>query len=164
MAANTVVDWTLQSNANGTAIWKLTVLIDTANAMAWTKKTPKQLDPTRPWNLVVSMDGEVDGQACPLDIYLGYSDLAALAGTSAITATDAVKFQQIIDDLGYANQTTKAFLFAPTLGIANVVTTAAIATGLKSSIPPAPYYLFNVNGGSVLEARTLTFLLIQKAL
>jgi len=163
MAANTVSEWVAQPTQNKTAIWKATVLTDTANQQVWTKKTPAELDPTKPWMLVVSNSAELDGQAIPLDIYLGYSDKAALAGTSAITATDAVKFQQLIDDIGYASPTVpRAFLFAPDLRVANVVTVAAIATGLKSNIPAAPYYLFNCAGATTVAAVTVTFLLIQR--
>ena len=49
----------------------------------------------------------------------------------------------------------------PDLAVADVVTVAAITTGLKVKIPKAPYYAFNCDGGGTLNATTATWRIVQ---
>ena len=164
MAANTVSAWTFPKTIGKCLVTSCTVLVDTANQMAWTKKTPPEIDCTKPMTLQVSASGAVDGQAVPLDLYIGYADNSALAGTSAITATAASKYKQLVDDIGYAGTlwtNVHSIALNPDQQVADVVTIAAEATGLKTKTTRAPFFLFNLNGATTLLAETVTFRIIQ---
>jgi len=161
--ALTQSDWTVTS-VNGLLKATCTVVSTAAENDAYTKKTPKQLYPKQPWTLIYSAAHTPDGQALPLDIWIGYADNFALSGDGAnVVATGTgSNFKQIFDDvvlavapLGYT------FQFDPNLAVADVVTVAAIATGAKVKVPVAPYYAFNLDGGSTLAATTHTFTIIQ---
>jgi hypothetical protein len=165
MAANTLSEWVTEKSVSkdGFLDTKCTCLIDAANVVAWTKKTPTFLNPNKPWTLLISFSGATDTGATPLDIYLGYNNNAALSGTSAVTASNAVKYKQVLDDCGYTDPTiAKAIIFDPNLAVADVVTISAVADGLKVKVPAMPYYLFNItaNSGQLL-AVTVTFRIIQ---
>ena len=54
-----------------------------------------------------------------------------------------------------------SWIFDPELPVANVVTVAAIANGLKVRTPIAPYYAFNLDGGGTLNATTITWTIFQ---
>ena len=56
-----------------------------------------------------------------------------------------------------------SWIFDPELPVANVVTVAAIANGLKVRTPIAPYYAFNLDGGGTLNATTITWTIFQEA-
>lgn len=165
MAANVIVDWTPSSSSavNGKTVYTSTITVDTANVVAWTKKTPPQFDTSKPAILTVTLDTALDTQATPLALYYGYTDSAALSGTASVTATDAAYGVQLLDDGGYASPTvTRAILLDPNLATADVVTYAAIATGLKVKTAPAPYFLFNFTAGSgTLLGAVITLKLIQ---
>ena len=49
-------------------------------------------------------------------------------------------------------------------GLANVVTVAAVATGMRHNVPVFPYYAFELmaDDAATLLAHTLTFKIIQK--
>jgi hypothetical protein len=164
MAANTIVDWTPTSSPNGYTIYTSTITVDTANVVAWTKKTPQEFDTSKPAILTVTLDTALDSQATPLALYYGYTKDAALSGTAAVTETNAAYGVQLLDDGGYATPTvTRAIQLDPNLAVANVVTLAAVATGLKVKTVPAPYFLFNFTAGSgTLLGAVITLKLIQK--
>ena len=164
MAANTIVDWTPTSSPNGYTIYTSTITVDTANVVAWSKKTPITFDTSKPSLLLVTLDTALDTQATPLALYYGYTGSAALSGTASVTATDAAYGVQLLDDGGYATPTvTRAIQLDPHSAVADVVTYAAIATGLKVKTVPAPYFLFNFTAGSgTLLGAVITLKLIQK--
>uniref|UniRef100_A0A6H1ZYN3 Uncharacterized protein n=2 Tax=viral metagenome TaxID=1070528 RepID=A0A6H1ZYN3_9ZZZZ len=129
---------------------------------AYTLKTPKELDPTKPWMLVVSTSAATDAVAVPLDIWCGFADTFVLAGDGAtVAATAGVNFKQLTDDIGFSAATVSCFILDPELPVADVVTIAAIASGYKAKIPVAPYYAFNLDGASTLLAATVTYYIIQ---
>lgn len=169
MAANTVSAWSeTRVGYKGSSLYKAscTVLADTANQMAYTLKTPRGLDVRRPWSLVISTSAASDGQAVPADLYLGTGDTAALSGTSSITATAAVKFKQLTDDIGYSAATATCHLIIPmgvvaANGVSDIALIANIASGYKHNVPIAPYYIFNLNGATTLLAHTTTWTIIQ---
>lgn len=164
MAANTVSEWVTQkTGVEGLFVSKCTILCDTANQVAWTKKTPSFLDPTKPWTLIVSLDTALDTQATPLSMYIGYDEDAALSGTASTTASHAAYYVQLLDDGGYATPTVpRAIYFDPHQTVADVVTVAAVATGYKVKPPIVPYYLFNFAAGSgTLLAATITLRIVQ---
>ena len=165
--ALTQSDWKIQpSPGNGRfAIFKSTVAFTTAENDAYTKPTPTGVfDPTKPWTLVMKFGATPDGQAVPVDLWIGYSTSFLLAGNdTTVAATDGMKFKQVLDDAVLAVDPLVYMIhFDPYLPVADVVTVAAIGTGLKVRIPIAPYYAININGGSTLNATTATFYIIQK--
>jgi hypothetical protein len=162
MAANTVSEWSNKS-CNGKAVYGCTILCDTANVVAWTKKTPKELNTAKPFTAIISFDTALDSGATPLALYVGYTDSAALSGTAATSVSDAAYAVQVLDDCGYTNPTVpKTIVFNPQQAVADVVTIAAVATGLKVKNPIAPYLFFNFTAysGTLLGA-TITIKIIQ---
>jgi len=168
MAANTVSEWStptsVPSNGNNKVLkTSCTILVDTANVVAWTKKTPPQLDPRKPWTLIVTSTGALDTGATPLDLWIGYSDNSALSGTSAVAGTNASYYVRILDDGAYATPTVpRAITFDPNQAVADVVTYSATPAGYKVKPAIAPFYLFNFTAYSgTLLAVTITLTIIQ---
>lgn len=153
--------WT-DASANGKFVATCTVAATTSENDAYTLKTPKGLKVDQPWTLIVKTSAASDGAAVPLDLWVGYSDNFVLSGNdSTVAATDGVNYKQITDDIGYSAASSACFFFDPQQAVADVVTIAAIATGYKVKIPIAPYYAFNLDGGSTLLAHTATYIIIQ---
>ena len=155
--------WT-EDFVNGVYIAECSVVNTTAENDAYTLKTPANLDPTKEWTLYYRASGTPDGQALPLEIFTGFADTFAITGDGAtIGATNGGKFKQIMDDVVLAiSPLWYSWKMSPSLAVADVVTVGAIATGLKILIPVAPYYAFNLNGGSTLNAVTHYFKIVQK--
>jgi hypothetical protein len=155
----------ISKTVNGALVSTCTVVQTTAENDAYTLKTPKELDTTRPFLLSVQASATPDGVAVPFDIWVGYGEDFALTGNdSTVAATSGAKFKQIFDDIVLAvTPLVYTFLIDPYLPVADVVTVAAIATGPKVRVPSAPYYVFNLNGGSTLNAATMTFTIAQPA-
>ena len=167
MAAQTQTAWTT-THLRGFKVYSSTSTTDTANDSNWSLKTPKALDATRPWSLIISASAAQDGAAAPIIIWGGYTEDFALAGTAGrATATDGVQLGELTDDLGYAGAVAGMnFAMTPgSSGLANVVTIAALATGMRHNVPIFPYYAFELHSddGGVLAAHTLTFRIIQKS-
>ena len=154
-----------EATVNGFKVLTNTVTATTAENDAYTLKTPKSLDTSKPWYLALTFSGTPDGSALPVEIWTGFSDDFVISGDAgSITATDGGKFKQIFDDCVLAVSGLNYFwLMDPELAVADVVTVAAVATGLKVRIPYAPYYAFNLNGASTLAAVTGTWKIIQAA-
>lgn len=153
--------WT-ESSVNGFYTASCTVAATTAENDAYTLKTPAGLDGTKPFTVYLTFSGTPDGDALPVDIWLGYSDDFALSGDGAtVAATDGGYYKQIFDNCVGAVGKNYSFVIDPELPVADVVTVAAIATGPKVRIPAAPYYAFNLNGASTLAAETATWRIVQ---
>ena len=165
MAANTLSAWTQDQSIgkSGFVSCYCTIAVDAANVVAWTNKTPHYLDLSKPFTLLVSFSGALDTAATPLDVYLGYNENAALSGTASATASNCVKFKEVLDDCGYTDPTiAKSIIFDPALEVADVVTIAAVGSGLKVKVPTVPFLLFNLTAGTgTLLAVTATFRIIQ---
>ena len=153
------------NSVNGLLVLTCTVVHTTAETDAYTLKTPKNtIDGTRPWDLFYFADITADGGALPLDIWLGYEDDFALSGQGgSVVAASGAMYKQFMDDgrLAVVNAE-HGFLIDPNLRDADVVTIGAIASGLKVNIPAAPYYAFNIDGGSALIATTMNWRIVQK--
>ena len=165
MAAQTIGNWTWKS-INGKFIATCDVTTDANNEILFTKKTPKQLDGSRPWTLIIAADAAQDGAAAPVSLHVGYDEDFALAGTTArATVTHGARYGNITDDIGYAAAVPgMAFQMTPSsTGLANIVTIGAVATGMRFNVPVAPYYAFELYAAdaATLLAHTLTFTLIQ---
>jgi len=156
--------WTFDT-VDGYMVFSNRVTATEAENDAYTVKTPKELDSSRPWTLALTFSGTPDGQALPVDLWIGWSSDFALSGDGAsVVATDGGKFKQIFDDCVLAVSTLNyTWLMDPELPVADVVTVAAVATGPKIKIPVMPYYAFSLNGGSTLAAVYATWKIIQKA-
>jgi len=139
-------------------VYKCNVAFTTAENDAYTLKTPKTLDVTKKWTLIVQPAATADGVALPLDLWIGYGDDFALSGNNTtVAATNGSMFKNIVDDVSAA--TARAILFDPDATQSDVI---AIATGgLRIKPPVAPYYVFNLNGGSTLNATNCDFWIIQ---
>jgi hypothetical protein len=164
MAANTLSAWTQKKTGDDKLkMFQCTCLIDTANVVAWTYRTPSLLDTSKPWTLIFSADTATDTQATPLTIYGGYTTSSAITGTAAVTASNCVLIGTVIDDCCYTTPTVaKAVAFDPNSAVADVVTVAAVATGLKMKIPAMANYLFVITAGSgTLLGATVTFTIVQ---
>ena len=154
-----------ETYVNGLYKASCTVASTTAENDAYTLKTPANLETDKPWTLFYSASATPDGQALPLDLWIGYSDSFALSGDGAnVVATGTgSNYKSIMDDVVLAvSPIAYSFAFDPDQAVADVVTVAAIATGLKVKVPIAPYYAFNLDGGSTLAAATHTFIIVQK--
>lgn len=159
--------WT-DKTVNGQLVSSCTVLATTAETDSYTLKTSKLLDPTKPFNVYLEFSGTPDGSALPMDVWTGFTEGFALSGqgASVVSTVNSVrtgaKFKQVFDDVVLAVTTLNyVFHFDPNLAVADVVTVAAIATGPKIKVPVAPYYVFNLNGGSTLAAETATWTIVQ---
>ena len=167
MAAQTQTAWTT-THLRGFIVYSSTATTDANIEVNWSLKTPYTLDTSKPWSLIVSASAAQDGAAAPLMIWGGYSEDFALAGTTArATATDGVQLGELTDDLGYAAAVLGMnFAMNPgSTGLANVVTVAALATGMRHNVPVFPYYAFELmaDNAATLLAHTLTFKIIQKS-
>lgn len=157
--------WIPQVTNNGKfQVYKCNVAFTTAENDAYTLKTPKSLDTSKPWQMLMSFSATPDGQALPVDLWGGFSDTFALSGDGAnVVATNGVKIKQIMDDVVLAvTPLIYTFTFDPDLPVADVVTVAAIGSGLKVRIPVFPYYAINLNGGSTLAAQNVNIWIIQR--
>ena len=167
MAAQTQTAWTT-THLRGFKVYSSTSTTDTANDSNWSLKTPGSLDSSKPWSLIISADAQQDGAAAPIMIWGGYTDDFALAGTAGrATATDGVQLGELTDDIGYAGAVAGVnFNMTPgSSGLANIVTIAAVATGLRHNVPVFPYYAFELMADDAAEllAHTLTFKIVQSA-
>ena len=166
MAAQTISAWTSVTR-NGFNIHTCTAYTDAANEVNYTNKTPDSLRTDKPWTLIVSADAASDGAAVPLMVWGGYKSNFAISGTTArCTTTSGVQLGELVDDIGYAAAVAGlAFNITPgSSGLANIVTLAAVATGLRFNLPVMPWYAFELmaDDAVTLLAHTLTFRIIQK--
>ena len=141
------------------SIWTCNVAFTTGENDAYTLKTPEGLDPTSQWTLIVKPAATADGSALPLDMWVGWKDNFAVSGDSTtVTATNGAEFKNIVDDVSAA--TARSILMDPYATQADVV---AIATGgLRIKPPIAPYYAFNMDGSSTLNATNCDYYIIQR--
>ena len=154
--------WT-KSTVNDRFVAICTVTATTSESDAYTLKTPVGLDTTKPFTLGLQCSTAPDNGAVTVDLWAGYSDNFALSGDAAnVVATGTGGKAKQLLDTAIAAVTPLIYWFRldPYLGVADVVTAAAIDTGLKVEIPIAPYYAFNLNGGTLI-AHTATWIIIQ---
>jgi hypothetical protein len=167
MAAQTIGEWIPKTVSEQFFVAQCICTTDATNEILFTKKTPKQLDGTKPWTLIIAASAAQDGAAAPVALHVGYGDDFALAGTTARAVdTSGAMYGNITDDIGYAAAVPGvAFQMTPSSsGLANIVTFAAVATGMRFNVPIAPYYAFELYAAdaATLLAHTLTFTIIQR--
>ena len=139
-------NWSVEGSFNGVTTWTCTVTVGATETDSYTLRTPVGLDPRKPWTLLVNTAGtDLDGQAVPVDLWVGTSGDAALSGQGgSVAGTDAYNFKQIIADVDPdAGVAPTACLMDPTL------TTADVAN-VHVKVPVAACYIFNLDGGSAM--------------
>ena len=152
------------TTSNGYNKFECTVVHTTSESDAYTLRTPSALDGSRPWVLQGHTAIAADNAALAVDVWLGFNNDFALSGdTTAVTAgSNGVRYKEIMDDARTALPTYRfAWLMDPKLPVADVVTLAAIDTGLKVRMPEAPYYSISLNGDTLI-ATTATWTIFQK--
>ena len=122
-----------------------------------TLRTPKELDPTRPFSLAVYVPEDLTAAgASAVDIWGGYADNCSLAAADAGTNCVLVHANSVDLDAG---GTLVINVFPGISGTVTQVTNASPGTAL---IPPFPYYIFNVDCTAGLQdAATITFTITQ---
>ena len=150
-------NWSVESSYNGVTTWTCTVTVGATETDAHTLRTPIGLDPTKPWTLLVNTAGtDLDGQAVPVDLWIGTAENAALSGAGAVTGTNAYNFKQIIADVDPdAGVAPTALLCDPTMSVADVA-------NIHVRVPVAPCYLFNLDGGSALINAACIWKIVQE--
>ena len=159
--------WT-SATVNGFMVLTCTVAATTSEQYGYTLKTPANLiDGRRPFTVFLQCSADPDAAQNPLvSIAIGYADnftMGTTAGTSLTGLVGGSTYKQLLDDCGAAvDPVTYSFLIHPDLGVADVVTLAAIAAGFKANVPPAPYYAMNLHSATKLDAHTATWTIVQK--
>ena len=155
--------WTSKT-ANGFIVHTCTVAQTASETDAYTLKTPAKFNPEKQWELYLTFSGEPDGEALPVDLWMGFSDDFALSGQGAsVIATDGAKVKQILNDCESADDgiTYLVWTMDPYSTVADDVTfNAGVIANVK--VPIAPYYAFAVDGGTELLAVTATWKIVQK--
>ena len=126
---------------------------------SFTYKTPKELDPTKPWLLFVNTEvADIGTTAVPVDIWAGYDVDAALAGaTTDVTATSAYIIKaSIMDDL-------VSVMLASRIDPNYTGTTVQAASGVAGHVNAGtpPYFIINCNGAAELDTATCHFVITQ---
>lgn len=165
--ARTVNEWSpVVTQQNKFMVWSTTLVMnDNGESDIFTKRTPKELDPDKPFELIFYASNTPDGSALPVKLWGGWADNFALAGdTTTVAATNGVAIKQIMDNCVTAITTLPFHInFDPDLPVAEVVAVASIASGFKVRPPKFPFYIFHFDGASTLTASiTYTLYLIQK--
>lgn len=142
------------SIVNGHLVMECDVTHEAADEDSYTLKTPvRTIDPTRSWILMVNTAAvTLDGSACPIDIWAGYTDAFAMTGdgggtiaanygvevaSAVIDDAKAVGLAVIIDPNYNGTAVQTAVGAQPVIGIRNCGT--------------APYYAIHLDGGSAMD-------------
>lgn len=156
--ANTV--WT-PDTVNGHLVLKCTLTqASTTIYDGWTKKTPRELDTTKPFIVYFNTAGTaLDGATLPVDLWIGYDDNAALAdnGGTDVTATNAAEIASAIMD------NVKAAKLASRIDphyTGTRIQAAANVGGMVNGSKP-PYFIFNLDGTSTQNAADCLIVITQ---
>jgi hypothetical protein len=157
MAASTLTigNWTheLVNNVN---VWTCKVTQTTSDLDNYTKKTPKGLDTTKPWTLVInSAVASLDDATLPADLYIGWDDSFALTLNNPPTVTGGVLYKA--DFFDSVETAAAAILMHPNLTVAEDTSGGAA----KMYVPVAPYYIIDLDGAGALLATTCTYKIMQ---
>jgi len=135
------------------AVHTCTVTATTAENDAYTLLTPTSLDTTRAFTLFIYASATVDGSTLPVDLWCGWSSDFEISGDGGdVTATDGAEWGAIYADVKAAG--TYMVMLDPQSNYTDV-------SDKKVRIPSLPYYAFNLDGGSTLNAVSVVFYLVQ---
>jgi hypothetical protein len=146
--------WTVKS-VNGRLVMTCTCG-DDSNAIAdcMTKITPKELDPTKPWSLIVTTKEDITAAGTgAVDIWGCTSANASLA--TADVGTECVLVHANSTDLD-AGATCVIHVFPH--GHVTQITNAALGIAV---IPPYPYFIINYDTSTFQDAADIDFTIIQ---
>jgi len=161
--ALTIGSWT-EKTVNGFYHTTCNVAFTTSEQDAYTLKTPKGLDVTRAWTLIVASAADPEGQALPMDLWIGSDEDFVVSGDDPATATSGALWKEITSDIRLAVTTVEhVFIMDPYLSTADVVTIGTILTGYKLRIPIVPYYALAFNAATALVATNTDFTIVQPA-
>lgn len=149
--------WTVKT-VNNRAVMTCNVA-GTDDADIMTVRTPWDLDPTKPWSLIVYVGEDLTAAgASAVDIWGGVSDVCSLATADA--GTDAYLVCALSGDID-AGATQVTHVFPGVHG--GTFTQVTNSTTLNFVIiPPYPYYIINVDMTAGLQdAATVYFTIIQ---
>ncbi len=153
------------ATVNGFVVLTCTVLADSSLRDAYTLKMPAgKIDGTKPFSVYQSAASDPDASSLPVEIWIGYADAFILSDDhTSLAVTYGAMSKQLNDNCRGAVTTNEyVYLIHPDLGVADVVAVTNIATGFKANVPPAPYYVLCLNGGSSLAAVVTTWRVVQK--
>lgn len=151
--------WSSKS-VNGKAVFECDVVQTTAENDAYTLKTPKELDTSRAFILMVNTGNvTLDGSALPVDIYAGYADDFAVTGDGATmgATSGGLVAADVIDDV---KSVVNSIIIDPNYNAAKVASTLAGVRGVINAGTP-PYFAFSLDGASTLTAGTCHWVIIQ---
>jgi hypothetical protein len=132
---------------------------DTTENDLYTLKTPANLNPTKPWTLIVAVSEDLTSAGTSaLDIYGGFSDNFAITGNDAtVAATDGALAVAISTDVDAGGMFMVKVVPGDNGGLTQVTTLPATVI-----LPPLPYYAFNIDCTAVLQdAAYIDFTVIQ---
>ena len=121
---------------------------------SYTLRTPKSLDPTKPWTLIINADGAtIDGSTLPCDLWIGTSDDAALSGDGgSVAGAHCYEYKTIEASVEASIGVVQC---DPNLSIADV-------SDQLVRVPVAPCYIFNLDGASTLAAVDCKWIIVQE--
>ena len=137
---------------------------DNGESDIFTKRTPKTLDPSKPFSVAVQFSNTPDGAGLPIKLWAGFADDFALSGdTTTVAATNGFQVKQILDVAEGAVTNPYVIYCDPQLPVADVVAVASIGSGLKVRTPELPYFIVHFDGASTLTASISYYIwIIQK--
>lgn len=150
-------EWT-ETSVNKRAVFSC-VVSGTDDTDLMTKRTPKALDTTKPWSLIVTTSEDMTAAgASAVDIWGGYTDSCSLAITDAGTGCVLVHANSTDLDAG-ATEVIHVFPGLPGGGTFTQVANALLGFAL---IPAYPYFIINVDMTAGLQdPASVTFTIIQ---
>lgn len=139
----------------------------TSETDVYTTITPTGLDGSKPWMLMLTYSATLDtGQTPNVELWVANDRDAVLSSESPpvpVPAGSAYKYREILDDSILAvSPIVYVWQMDPELPVAEVVTVAAINTGLKLRCPAAPGYFIVINGDSTASAGVVTTVTIMQ--
>ncbi len=160
MAGLTQTAW-VASTVNGHLVLKCTLSqVDTGLYDSFTYKTPKELDPTKPWILYVNTAGTtIEDTTLPVDMWIGYEDNAALVDSGGIdvTATNAAEIAAAIMDDVQAEKL--ASRIDPYYRGTRIQAITDVPGMINLSKPP--YFIINLDGTSALTEAACAIVITQ---
>ena len=161
MAGITQTAW-VPSTVNGHLVLKCNLTqVSTTLYDNFTLKTPKELDPTKPWILIVNTLGAAtgDGAGLPVDMWAGFGEDFALADNSGTDVTVTSGFEvagSIMDDI---HSEKLASRIDPTYSGGRIQ--AITDTAGHINLGTAPYYVVNMDDAGELGAVTTYIVITQ---
>jgi hypothetical protein len=151
--------WSLKT-VNRRLVAACTISGTTAENDVYTLKTPKELDPSKPFTLVFDVTEDLTAAgAAALDIWGGHSDSFAMTGNdTTVAATDGALIVAITTDVDAGG------VFAVRCVPGNEGAPAQVVTvpGAIVILPPLPYFAFNIDCTAALaDAADVKFYIIQ---